>query len=139
MKTILKRLMVWIMIMAKQAWRAANKYRNVKVEVDGHIFDSKAEAARYAVLKIQEQAGIITKLKLQKKFQLIPNQKDPKTGKTLFKEVSYVADFVYYDSHGEFVIEDVKGFRTPIYRLKRALFYFRYGWLIKEIDAKECK
>ena len=42
-----------------------SKYRAVKTEVDGIMFDSKKEAARYVELKEKLDAGIIQDLKLK--------------------------------------------------------------------------
>lgn len=51
-----------------------NKYRNKKVIVDGISFDSKKEAARYKELRMLERTGIISALRLQVPFELIPKQ-----------------------------------------------------------------
>lgn len=104
------------------------KYRAKKVEVDGIKFDSKKEATRYQVLKLMEQAGAIQDLELQKKFELIPSFKID--GKTI-RGISYKADFCYYEN-GKFIVEDVKGYKTDVYKLKAKLFAYRYGFAIKE-------
>jgi len=90
---------------------AYNKYRNVKTEVDGIRFDSRAEAKRYSELKILEKAGEISRLELQPEFVCKVE------GKLICK---YRADFRYFTAK-ERVVEDVKGFKTPIYRLKKKL------------------
>ena len=38
----------------------------------------------------------------------------------------------YYEN-GQYVVEDVKGYRTEVYKLKAKLFAYRYGFQIKEI------
>lgn len=112
-----------------------SKYKNKKAEVDGIVFDSRREAARYKQLKLLERAQEITGLQLQVRYTLIPGFKT-KNGTTI-RKVSYVADFVYYDQRsGRTVIEDVKGYRTPVYNLKKKLFayvYFEQGLEITEI------
>jgi hypothetical protein len=45
-----------------------SKYGAVKTEVDGIMFDSKREASRYQELRLLEQAGEITNLRLQVPF-----------------------------------------------------------------------
>ena len=45
-----------------------NKYNAIKTEVDGFIFDSKAEALRYSELKLLEKVGEVRNLVLQPKF-----------------------------------------------------------------------
>lgn len=117
------------------------KYRSVKTERDGILFDSRKEAGRYSELKLLEKAGEISHLRLQVRYVLIPEQRELDTlgprggirrGKLLEKECSYIADFVYEEA-GKTVVEDVKGFRTDAYIIKRKLMLERYGIRIKEI------
>lgn len=108
------------------------KYNNKKITVDGQIFDSKKEANRYKELRLLEKAGAIKDLRMQVKFTLIPAQRDEATGKVIERECSYKADFVY-EEEGETVVEDVKGFRTKEYVIKRKLMLWRYGIRIREV------
>lgn len=122
------------------------KYGNTKITVDGIQFDSKREAARYRELKLLERAGVISFLQRQAKFQLIPNQyaqsdetytKGPrkgqrKPGKLLEHECNYIADFCYI-RNGETIVEDAKGYRTEVYRIKKKLMLERYGIQIREV------
>ena len=111
----------------------ASKYGNKRVEVDGITFDSRAEAKRYAELKLLEKAGQISDLKLQPRFPFYCQ-----TGWTSELIFTYVADFSYVDNvppHPMTVVEDVKGFRTPLYRLKKKLIEAQYGIAITEIPA----
>jgi hypothetical protein len=111
----------------------ASKYGNKRVEVDGITFDSQAEAKRYAELKLLEKAGQISDLKLQPRFPFYYQ-----TGWTSELMFTYVADFSYVDNvppHPMTVVEDVKGFRTPLYRLKKKLIEAQYGIAITEIPA----
>lgn len=39
----------------------------------------------------------------------------------MLRGISYIADFVYINKNGYITIEDVKGYRTPTYKLKRQL------------------
>jgi hypothetical protein len=104
------------------------KYKAKKTAVNGMTFDSKKEADRYRELLLLEKAGEIVQLKCQVKFVLIPKQK--LYGVTL-RECAYIADFTYYEK-GEFVVEDVKGVKTPEYKIKRKLMAWVHGILIKE-------
>ena len=106
-----------------------SKYRNTKVSVDGILFDSAKEARRYTELKLLQRGGYISDLKLQVPFVLIPSQR--KDGKLIERKCSYIADFVYTEN-GEQVVEDVKGVRTEVYRLKRKLMYLVHGIKIRE-------
>lgn len=109
-----------------------NKYNSKKTVVDGQMFDSKKEANRYQELLLLEKAGVIKDLRTQVKFKLIPAQRDEATGKVVERECSYKADFVY-EEDGKTVVEDVKGFRTKEYVIKRKLMLWRYGIRIREV------
>jgi len=101
-----------------------SKYNAKKTISYGITFDSKKEARRYRDLKLMEMAGEIENLILQPKYKL---QDDFKyKGKTI-KAIYYIADFRYYDvSEKETVIEDCKGVKTAVYRLKKKLFLHKY-------------
>lgn len=101
-----------------------SKYHAVRTEVDGIKFASKREATRYRQLKMMEQAKAIQDLKLQVAFPLV---KKSKYG----REIKYIADFVYYDN-GHLVVEDTKGYRTDVYKLKKRLMSELYDIEIKE-------
>ena len=108
------------------------KYNNKKITVDGQKFDSKKEASRYRELRLLEKEGVIKDLRMQVKFTLIPSQRDEATGKVVERECSYKADFVY-EEDGKTVVEDVKGFRTKEYIIKRKLMLYQYGIRIREV------
>ena len=74
--------------------------------------------------------GVISDLKMQVPFELIPSQK--RDGKTVERPVKYIADFVYTQD-GETVVEDAKGMRTKEYVIKRKLMLMRYGIRIREV------
>lgn len=109
-------------------WGGRSKYHARKTTVDGITFDSRKEADRYLVLKGMEEDGSIEGLRRQVRYELVPAfDVDGKH----YRPVFYVADFVYVED-GKEVIEDVKGMRTDVYRLKSKLFAQRYGMSIKE-------
>lgn len=120
-----------------------SKYHNVKTPVDGHVFDSKHEAERYMQLKMLLKRGEISDLVLQKEFILIPAQYAPDTidengkkvkGKCIERKCSYFADFVYFDNYTQdFVVEDAKGEKTDVYKIKKKLMLERYNIKIKEV------
>lgn len=96
-----------------------NKYRAVKTEVDGILFDSKKEAKRYKELKLLEKAGDILDLILQPPYEIKING---------IKICIYKADFQYFDKQKDAIVtEDCKGFKTPVYRLKKKLMKALYG------------
>lgn len=100
------------------------KYRNTPTEVDGIRFASKREANRYSELKILERCGEIHELTLQPRFDI------EVAGK---KVATYVADFSYFRRTAKRVIEDAKGVRTPLYKLKKKLVEAMYGITIEEV------
>lgn len=112
-------------------WNGGSKYHARKTVVDGIEFDSRKEAKRWQELRLLEKAGAISELKRQVKFELIPAQKDPVTGKVIERACTYIADFCYVED-GETVTEDTKGFRTEAYRIKRKLMLQKYGIRIRE-------
>lgn len=120
-----------------------SKYHAKKTFAYGIQFDSKREAERYQELKTLEAQGKIHDIKLQVKFVLIPAQREPDTvgvkggiikGKLIEREVTYRADFTYFTEDGTFVVEDVKGMRTPEYKIKKKLMLYMCGIRIKEVD-----
>ena len=106
-----------------------SKYHNKTVIVDGIKFDSKKEAVRYCELTLLERAGVIKDLKLQVKFELIPKQKGERA-------CDYIADFTYFeeDQNGEwqYIVEDCKGVRTDVYKIKRKLMLYVHKIRIRE-------
>lgn len=95
-----------------------HKYGAKQTEVDGHIFPSKAEAKRYIELKLLERAGQISNLRLQPKYEILPKFKSNQA-------IHYIGDFEYIEN-GKKVVEDVKGVKTAVYRLKKKMFEYKY-------------
>lgn len=121
--------------------RQYNKYHAKKVKNVYGEFDSKKEFGRYLILKHREELGFIEGLQRQVPYVLIDEQREPDTvgprggvhkGKVLEKACTYVADFVYVEN-GYTVVEDAKGFRTPVYKIKKKLMLWRYGIVIQEV------
>ena len=109
--------------------RNGHKFNAVKTVIDGITFASKAEARRYAELKLMEKAGEIRELELQPRFPLLVDGVNVAT---------YVADFRYW-RRGMCtipIIEDVKGVKTPVFRLKAKMFTAQYGIEITEIGRQ---
>lgn len=107
-----------------------NKFHNKKTEYNGILFDSKKEAMRYAILLSLEQLGEIRNLRRQVRYKLIEGKRWSNGKK--HKDTVYVADFVYL-LHGKEIVEDVKGMRTPVYKLKRELMKEKYNIEIQEV------
>lgn len=105
------------------------KYHSSKTTVDGIVFDSKKEAARYLVLKDELERGIIEDLRLQPEYELIPRFLRP-NGRWA-RPTIYKADFCYVRD-GKIIVEDVKGYKPKEYMLKRKLFEWLYKMTITE-------
>jgi len=102
-----------------------NKFGNIKTVVDGIKFDSKAEARRYTDLRTMQFAKQITDLEMQPRYDI----------KIAGKYIAhYKADFRYVKD-GLTVVEDVKGVKTPIYRLKKKLVEALYPG-VKIVEVK---
>jgi len=103
-----------------------SKYHARKVTAGGLTFDSQAEHRRWRELVLLEQAGEISHLAVHPAYPLIVNG---------VKVGVYQADFVYTDANGRRVTEDVKGVKTPVYRLKRKLMWACHQIAIVEVAA----
>ena len=101
-----------------------NKYGAKKTVVDGITFDSKKEAERYKVLQAMADKEEITHLELQPKYRC-------EIGGKLI--CTYKADFRYFqqtENGMQLMVEDVKGYKTPIYRLKKKLVEALYPGVV---------
>lgn len=121
--------------------RATSKYGAIPTMVDGIKFPSKKEARRYGELTLRQRAGEIRKLELQPQFPLyataipyIDPARDP------LKLGIYRGDFRYEEcdhanghSGWRVIVEDVKGFKTPLYKWKKRHVEAQYGIEIREI------
>lgn len=110
-----------------------SKFKNVRTGK----YDSRKESDRATVLKILEKQGKIKNLREQVRFELIPAQyikvgERKKDQICLEKSCSYVADFVYFTDNG-IIVEDVKGMRTDVYKIKKKLMLQVHGIRIKEV------
>jgi hypothetical protein len=102
-----------------------SKYHAIKTEVDGFVFASRREANRYSELKLMEYAGEIKNLELQPKYPCLVNG---------VLVCTYIADFRYTATkRGNQVVEDAKGVKTPLYRVKKKLTEALYNVLIIEV------
>ena len=117
---------------------AGSKYHAQSTRVDGQRFDSRHEAARFAELQLLVRAGHIRSLRRQVAYPLCACIPDA-AGQCRESRViaRYFADFVYEEraapNRWQLVVEDAKGVRTPIYRLKKKWFEAQYGAPIREV------
>lgn len=103
-----------------------NKYRAKPVVVNGERFASQREYKRWCELLLLSKAGKIEFLQRQFRIALRADG-----GKVVGH---YVADATYLDvESGEPVIEDAKGFQTPLYKWKRRHVEAQTGVKIREV------
>lgn len=122
---------------------AYRKYHNRRVEYEGIVFDSLKEKRRYCQLQLMEKQGIISDLRLQVPYELLPaiyedeivklKTKTKIVKRCVQKSVKYVADFVYKDRYEYEIVEDVKGQRTKEYILKKKMMRALLGITITEV------
>jgi hypothetical protein len=105
-----------------------HKYGAEPITIDGIRFASKREAKRYGELKLLAKAGEIMGLEIQPEFPWALHN---------VPIFVYRADFAYWikPKLGEMkkIIEDVKGVRTPLYKLKKKIIETEYFIEITEI------
>lgn len=104
----------------------SQKYRAKPTEVDGIRFASKKEAARWKELLVLQASGVVKDIQRQVEYRL------EFAGQLLCK---YRADFVYDEMRKGLwhsVTEDVKGYKTPMYALKRKMMKVMLGIEIRE-------
>ncbi len=90
--------------------------------IDGIGFDSTREARRYQDLALMQSAGQIFELRRQVPYPIFIKG---------IKICDWRADFVYRES-GVIVVEDSKGWKTDVYRLKKKMIEAEYGFKIRE-------
>lgn len=101
-----------------------SKYRNQKVTYNGFEYDSKKEAKRAADLDLLIKAGEVESWERQPSFDFVLNGQ---------KICTYIADFRVTYPDGAVEIEDVKGVKTAVYRIKKKMMKAFYGIDVKEL------
>jgi Protein of unknown function (DUF1064). len=96
-----------------------SKYRSNKVRADGIVFDSKAEANYYCILKGLLYAGKIDGFYIQPRFVVTEGRGEERC-------TEYVADFVIFYPNGTYRIVDVKGYETDVFKLKMKCLREKY-------------
>ena len=118
--------------MLKATQRKSGRYGRVAPKdqrtVDGIVFDSKRESARYQELKFEERAGMICDIIVQPDFPVWINGT---------KFCTYTADFSFFDKIlGQSIYEDVKSAGTAkdtAYRLRKKAAELFHGIKITEV------
>lgn len=114
----------------REAWTAfvegraatANKYGAMRAGK----YASKHEADVAMKLHALVAAGKISDLREQHRIYLV-------NGNGKLRPIVYIADFRYLDEEGKVHVLDAKGFKTPVYRLKKRLAALLLGIDIEEV------
>ena len=115
-------------------FKAAHKYGAKRTVVDGIRFDSKREARRWQELRLLESTGKIADLERQPAYYFAVSRDRDGARVEVPKRFQYRADFLYRDLEtGRVVVEDAKGARTPMYRLKKTLIEAQHEIEIVEV------
>jgi DeoR/GlpR family transcriptional regulator of sugar metabolism len=101
-----------------------SKFHSKITIVDGIKFHSAKEARHYINLKMMVKGGLVTVFERQVKFPISIDN---------IHICNYYADFVVYFTTGIREVQDVKGFKTDIYKLKKKLVEASYKIKIVEI------
>jgi hypothetical protein len=109
----------------QKAEKGRSKYGNKKTVYNGREYDSGAEAERAQELDLLIRGKVVREWIPQ--YPLEIKYADVKI-------CTYYADFKVVYENGDLEYEDVKGFRTEIYKLKKKLVKAFYGIDIKEIN-----
>lgn len=112
-----------------------NKYKNITLNTEDGKFDSKYEYTEWCNLKLLEKSGIISDLRRQVPFDLIPAIN---TQQGTLRKITYIADFVYREGD-KMVAVDTKGFETDVYQIKKRLFILTYGKFYTFVERKKGK
>jgi hypothetical protein len=115
----------WTALVEGKEPKKRSKYKNIKVEFNGRVYDSIKEANHAFYLQKLEEQGQIKNLEYQVRFPLIPKQFGE-------REVAYFADFTFFRD-GKLIVQDVKGFITREYKRKRRLMKHIHGITIEEL------
>ncbi|MBQ2973368.1 MAG: DUF1064 domain-containing protein [Clostridia bacterium] len=108
--------------------KSKSKYNARKINVDGILFDSQAEANFYCQLKLLLRAGEIEGFCRQARFIVTE-------GKNGEKGTEYVTDFIVFLPGGKYRIVDVKGVKTDTFKLKIKCLREKYPKLKVELEV----
>ena len=120
------------------------KYNSRKKFLDGHTFDSTAEARFYQELALQQRAGAIADLELQPRFLLQAGFRG--SDGRWNRKIEYVADFRFLrinpDNMPDRVVAvDVKcrATMTPAARIKHKMMQLKFPTIALELWAADGK
>ena len=113
-----------------------HKYGAKKVKLDGYVFDSKAEAAEYATLKIRERAGEINAIFVQHRFDLHATDNHGVKRKI----GAHFVDFSFWDvAKRDRSYVEVKGRDLPLGKWKRHHAEAEHGIKIEVVRGRNAR
>lgn len=89
------------------------------------IFDSISEGMYYAYLLKLKRLKIIKNFERQVTFVLLDGFLHEPSGKKI-RSIKYIADFIVENQDGSQTVVDVKGQKTPEFKLKEKMLLSRY-------------
>lgn len=101
---------------APVAEKRANKYGAIRIEHEGHVFDSLGEKKRFDDLKLMVAGRLISNLSVHPRFPL----------RVAGEPIAEIELDFAYEEKGQRVVEDFKGVLTTVFRLKRKHFLAQY-------------
>lgn len=119
------------------------KFGNKRCTYNNIKFDSLAERDRYIELRAMELSGKISGLIVHGKgltytlvagFKYQTYQGETKT----HRAITYIPDFGYFEN-GRWILEDVKGQVTDVFKIKHKLFCLKYPELVLRIMKPRLK
>ena len=102
-----------------------SRYGAHKCEINGIEFDSVLEGMYYAYLLEEKKKKNVSNIELQTTFMLQEGFTHRATGKKV-RPITYISDFVFTDKNGITHVIDVKGKKTPDFKLKEKMLLNRY-------------
>lgn len=112
----------------------ASKYNNKKVKADGYTFDSVREYQRYCELKLLLRRKKIKDLEVHPSFWIL---KPFEVDGVKHRGLKYEGDFSYKRTEDDsFVLEDVKGMETEVFKIKEKLVRAKYGINITKVKMR---
>lgn len=97
-----------------------HKFNAVPTVRDGIKFPSAHEANHYSHLQALQKSGEVLFFLRQTPFHLPGN-------------IKYVCDFMVFWTNGDITFEEAKGFKTAMYKTKKAMIYELYPIDITEV------
>lgn len=101
-------------------WRMRTKFNNIRTEIDKIKFSSKREARFYEELKLKKLAGEVAFFLMQVPLHFASG-------------IRYVVDFLVFNADGTIRWIEVKGYPTPVWKMKMRMMAQEYPLIDIEV------